>query len=95
VKSSARSHNGIGEDRIRLAQIALDVGGDALVGAGQDRSGVGHDDRVVVDVDDPQFRRDALGDVVDVRCYGQAAPDIQELAHPGIARPNAADCAAT
>lgn len=38
------------------------------------------DDRVVVDVDDPDVRADLLGDLVDVRGGGQARAAVEELA---------------
>ena len=41
---------------LRLAQVGLEVGGAALRRAGQQRAGVHHHDRVVVDVDDPGRR---------------------------------------
>jgi PAS domain S-box-containing protein len=75
---------GLSQDPAGIAGVGLDVGGGALGGAGQQRPGVREDDRVVVHVDDPGFRRDLLGDLVRVIGGGQAGPDIQELPDPGL-----------
>jgi hypothetical protein len=45
---------------------------------------VGEHDGVVVDVDDAGFRRDGLGDLVDVGGGGDAGADIEELPDPGL-----------
>ena len=49
------------EDRVRVVQVGLDVGGARLRRAGQQGPGVRQHDRVVVDVDDPRLRRDRAG----------------------------------
>ena len=68
------------EDGVRVAQIGGDEGGGALGGAGEQGVGVGEDGRVVVDVDDPRSRADALGDLVGVVRGGQPGADVEELA---------------
>jgi hypothetical protein len=68
------------QDVLRRADVGLDVVGRA--GArrgGEQRAGVNHDQRVVVDVDHPGLRRYALGDFVGVVGGRQARADVQEL----------------
>jgi len=68
-----------GQDLVRIAQVRVEIVGRAFGVAGQQRGGVGQDDRVVVHVDDPGFRRDGLGDLVGAVEGGQAGADVEEL----------------
>ena len=68
------------EDRIRIAQVRIDVGRGAVGATDQQRVCVRQDDRVVVDVDDSGCGIDLLGNLVDVALGWQAGPDIDELA---------------
>ena len=68
-----------------VVQVRVDVVGRALAGAGQQRPGVGEDQRVVVDVDDPGVGGDPLGDLVGVVRGGQAGADVEELPDAGLA----------
>jgi len=70
---------GLGEDVVGVADIGVDVLGGAFPGAGEQRAGVGKDDRVLVDVDDPGLGRDGLGDLVGVACGGDVGADVEEL----------------
>ena len=55
------------------------------LGAGHQRAGVRKHDRVVVDVQDPALRRDALGDLVHVVQRRDPGADVEELADAGLA----------
>ena len=66
-----------------LVRVGVDVAGDRRRGAGQERAGVGQDDRVVVDIHHPRVRPDGRGDLMGVLRGGQARADVQELPHPG------------
>ena len=70
-----------GSDKIALgvAEVRLDVGGAALGRGGEQGPGVGEHERVVVDVDDPGGRGDALRDLVHVVRGRQAGADVEEL----------------
>src|SRR5256885_15422805 len=71
---------GVIEDGVGLAQVGVDVGGGpAVQSVGQQSSGVGEDDGVVVDVDDAGGGVDRLGDFVDVVGGGNAGADVEEL----------------
>src|SRR5690606_27032090 len=73
----------VGEDLLRLVQVALDEGRDAALG--EQRPPVREDDRVVVDVDDPRGGVRVARELVHVRRRGQPRPDVDELvdAHVG------------
>ena len=73
-----------GNDRVRVPQVRVEVGARALRAAPQQRPGVGQHDRVVVDVDDPAVRRDALRDLVGVVGGGDPGADVQELPDSGL-----------
>ena len=82
VKSSscaARLQDGAG-----VAQVGVDVLGGARFAAGEQRPGVGEDDRVVVHVDDPGLRCDVLGDLVSVARRRDAGADVEELPDPRL-----------
>ena len=75
---------GLVEDRIRIAQIRIDVlrgAGLAAVGQG---AGVREHDGIVVHVHHPGVGRDRLGDLMGVPCGGDAGPDVQELPNPRL-----------
>src|SRR5439155_19384220 len=67
------------EDLVRVPQVGVEVRGDALRAAGQQRAGVRQDQRVVVDVDDAALRRDGLGHLVRVAGRGQPGAEVEEL----------------
>ena len=75
----------MGQDFLRVSQIRFDIGGGARLGAGQQGTRVGHDERVVVDVDDPRLRGDVLGDLVGVRRGRDSGTDVEELPDPVLA----------
>jgi len=75
---------GVLQDLLGLAQLGIEVVDAALGGAGEQGTGMGQDQRVVIDVDDAAVRGDGLGDVVGVE-GGQARTDVQELADPYLA----------
>jgi len=65
------AHSGVGasspaQNCPGVAGVRVDLMGGAFAGADRQRAGVGQDDRVIVHVDDPGFRRDLLGDLVGV-----------------------------
>lgn len=68
-----------GQDRVRVADVGVEVAGGALRGAGQQRLCVGEHQRVVVDVDDPGLGGHPLGDLVGVVDGRQAGADVQVL----------------
>jgi len=70
---------GLFEDLRRVLEVGVDVVGESLGPAGQQRTRVRENDGVVVDVDDPRVRGDALGDLVDVLRGGQPGADVEEL----------------
>ncbi len=70
---------GVFEDRARLADVGLDVGGGALGRADEQGLGVPQHDRVVVGVRDAGGGRDRLHDLVQVRLRRDAGADVQEL----------------
>ena len=74
----------VAEDLLRLAQVRVEVRAHPIRVAGQQGPGVRQHDRVVVHVDHPGFRRDALRDLVHVAGAGQAGADVQELPDPGL-----------
>jgi hypothetical protein len=47
---------GIGQNPRHVPKVRVHVVGDALRGTGEQRAGVGEDDRIVVDVDNPAVR---------------------------------------
>jgi hypothetical protein len=61
---------GVGQDARGLAGVPSD--GDGPLVAGQQSPGVNQHDLVVIDVDHPRVRVDALGDLVDVPGRGKA-----------------------
>src|SRR6185312_2988996 len=67
------------EYRVRVLDVGVQVGRDTFRAAGQQRAGVGKDKRVVVDVDDPAFRRGGLGHLMGVVRRGQPGADVEEL----------------
>ena len=67
------------EDLVRVPQVGVEVRGDALRAAGQQRAGVRQHQRVVVDVDDAALRRDGLGHLVGVAGRGQPGAEVEEL----------------
>jgi hypothetical protein len=75
------SHVRVCQDARRITGIPGH--GDGPVVAGQQRPGMDQHDRVVVEVDHPRVRLDALGDLVDVPGSGKTRAHIQELADPG------------
>lgn len=77
--SRSRVAGGLAHDGVRVAEVGVDVMGDALRGAGEQGAGVGQDQRVVVDVDDAALGGHALGDLMGVVHAGQAGADVQEL----------------
>jgi hypothetical protein len=72
-----RGHAGTGQDRGRLGGVPLD--GDDIVAAGQQRVGVPHDHRVLIDVRHPAVRRGRLRDIVSVASGRQPGSDVDEL----------------
>src|SRR5690606_14578101 len=77
-------HLGGTQQRVAVAQVRLQVGGGALRRAVEQGACVGHDDRVVVDVDHAHGRVDRLGDLVGVVRGGDAGADVEELPHTGL-----------
>ncbi len=71
----------LGDDRLGVVHVGVDVAGGALGRAGEQRAGVGEHQRVVVDVDDAGFRGQPLGDLVGVVGGRQARADVEELAY--------------
>jgi hypothetical protein len=71
---------GLVEDRVGVAQVGVDVLGGTRLVAGEQRAGVGEDDRIVVRVHDQGLWRDGLGDLVCVACRRDAGADVEELA---------------
>jgi hypothetical protein len=86
---------GLPQDPVRVAHAGVHEVRRALRpaarAAGQQRIGVGHHQRVVVDVHDPRLRRHLLRDLVRVVRRRQPRPDVQELPHSGLARQIADD----
>src|SRR5690606_26850369 len=76
---------GLGEDPLGFAYVGVDVAGGALRAAGQQRAGVGEDERVVVDVDDAGVGRGALRHLVGVVDGRQAGADVEELPDADLA----------
>jgi hypothetical protein len=74
------------EDRLRLPEVALDIGGGAFGAALQQEVSVRQDDRVVVDVDDARVRCCPLGDGVDVVAVRDAGADVEELPDASFGR---------
>src|SRR6185437_16428328 len=72
------------EDCAGVAQVGVDVPVDPDVGAGKQGAGVREDDGVVVDVDDPCFRGDGLGDLVGAARRRDAGADVEELPYPRL-----------
>src|SRR5439155_14279717 len=68
-----------------VAQIGVDVVGDAFRAAREQGTGVREDQRVVVDVDDARFRGDRLGHLMGVVRGRQTGADVEELADAGFA----------
>ncbi len=91
---------GVGEDRVRVAQIRVRVGRPAFRTAGQQRTGVGEDHRVVVDVHDPGVRATPCAISCTFGRVGEAGADVEELAQPHVTRqvqhrtPHEVGCAA-
>src|SRR6185437_5457273 len=75
---------GLRQDLAGVAQVGVDVVGGACLVADEQRAGVREHDRVVVHVDDAAFRRDGLGDLVEVARRGDAGADVEELPDPGF-----------
>jgi len=78
--AEVQGFGGPGEDRARVAQVRVEVGGGAFPGAGEQGARVREDEGVVVDVDDPAVRRGGLGHFMGVVRGGQPGADVQELA---------------
>jgi hypothetical protein len=76
----------VGQDRLRVAQVAGEVAGAALGGAGQQCPRVRQHRRVIVDVDDPARRVHPLRDLVHIPGRGQAAADVEELPDARLGR---------
>jgi hypothetical protein len=71
---------GLGQDLPRVPEVRVDVGTRTLFAALQQCLRVGEDDRVVVHVDHPRVRRNALRDLVGVVRRRDAGADVEELA---------------
>ena len=70
---------GLGHDLVRLAQVGVNIRGDTLLSAGQQRAGMGQHHRVVVDIHDAGLGRYPLRDLMGVIRSRQPGPDIEEL----------------
>jgi hypothetical protein len=67
---------------LRVPDIGRYVRGGTFAGAGQQRPGVGKHHRVVVDVDNPGIRGNALGHLMSVLRGRQPGAEIKELPDP-------------
>jgi hypothetical protein len=74
----------VAQNLVRVPQVRVDVRGRALFGADQESTGVRQDNGVVVHVDDPRFRGQPLGGLVDGPGHGQAGADVEELPHSPV-----------
>jgi hypothetical protein len=72
------------QDLSGVVQIGLDEVGGAFRCAMQQRTGVRHDLRVMIHVDDARLRGNALSDLVRVLDGGQAGTDVEELPQAGL-----------
>lgn len=70
---------GVFDDPFRVPYVGLDVVGDPLGAADQQRLGMAQHDRVVVGVYDLRRRRDLLHDLMEIRFGGDSRADVQEL----------------
>ncbi len=67
------------QDVFGVVQIGLKVVAGTLVGAGEQRTGVRQDERVVIDVHNPGPRIDPLGDLMSAVGCGEPGADVDEL----------------
>jgi hypothetical protein len=77
------AHLRVGEKAGRVPEVAVHGEGHLVVG--EQRPGVGQDDRVVVEVDHPGSRVDRVGDLVHVLRGRQPGADVEELSQARLA----------
>src|SRR5215470_12906208 len=73
-----RARRGV-QDFVRLTQVRVDVVGDPLGRAGQQRPGVREHERIIVDIDDPACWIQPLRNLMCVVDRGQAGASVQKL----------------
>ena len=81
VQRAGRGRHDLGH----VPQVLVEVGGGALGAGGQQGTGMGENDRVVVHVHDPAVGRHVLRHLVGVVGGGDAGADVKELPNAGLA----------